>query len=120
MLAVELCERRIQLGIHAVKLGRHFGQVPLGLAGSFIERTQILRRDAGEIGVDRASDLLRDLGPVRLRYRLESLLLVPLEINLRQLEGWHGSSYDRYVSTIYRSAFGFNHETADGPRRRRL
>src|SRR5205085_7430358 len=107
MSAVELRKCRIQLSVYPVKLGRHFGEMPLCLARSFVEQTQVLGRDAGEIGVDRAAHLLRDLGPVRLCFRLEALLLVPFEIDLRQLQRCHGSRrIDMYQLYIIRRQLG--------------
>src|SRR5690242_16915473 len=63
--------------------------MPLGLPRSFVEKRQLLGRNAGEIGIHGAPHFLGDLGAVRLGLRLETALLLPLEIHLRQLHGGH-------------------------------
>ena len=87
MLAVELCECRVELRVHAVQFASHFRKMLFSPAGSDVEQLELLRGNASKVCVDCASHLLSYFGPICLCARLQALLLLPFEINLCQLKG---------------------------------
>src|SRR5438105_11930363 len=102
MLAIKSCEYCIELRIHAVQFRGHFRKMLFSSSRPDIEQLELIGRHTSKIGVDRASHLLGHLRPICLCARLQALLLLPLEINLRQLKGSHlESEYVLYVSIIY-------------------
>ena|SRR5438105_5198430 len=63
MLAIELRKCRIQLRIHAVEFSGHFREVLLSPARSDVEQFELIRGNAGQVRIDRASQRPRRLDP---------------------------------------------------------